>query len=106
MKMPGKCIGPKYLTEILGRRGKRHVGGHDLVRRVDRQGEVLIWYRNARVMRDRTWDELLQAGAGWHKRAWQDIETNSDSRGRQGFLPKRPQTERLRTKEENYSEGT
>ena len=24
---------------------RRHVGGHDLVRRMDRQGEVLIWCR-------------------------------------------------------------
>ena len=25
--------------------GRRHLGGHDLVRRMDRQGEVLIWCR-------------------------------------------------------------
>ena len=29
-------------------------------------------------------DELLQAGASGHKRARQDIKTNSDSRRRQG----------------------
>ena len=45
MKMPGNCTGPKYLSEKLGKWRKRHVGGHDLVRRVDRQGDVLIWCR-------------------------------------------------------------
>ena len=28
-------------------------------------------------------DELLQAGASGHKRAWKNVETNSGSRGRQ-----------------------
>ena len=49
MKMPGKCTGPKYLSKQLGKRRERHLGGHDLVRRVDRQGEVLIWCRNCSV---------------------------------------------------------
>ena len=45
MKMPGKRTGPKYLSENVGKWRKRHLGGHDLVRRVDRQGEFWIWCR-------------------------------------------------------------
>ena len=45
MKMPGKCTGPKFLSENFGNMVKEILGGHDLVRRVDRQGEVLIWCR-------------------------------------------------------------
>ena len=29
MKMPGKCTGPKYLSENLGKWRKRHLGDHD-----------------------------------------------------------------------------
>ena len=35
----------KILVEKIGKWGKRHLGGHDLVRRLDGQGEVLIWCR-------------------------------------------------------------
>ena len=45
MKMQGTCTGPNFLPQIVGRLGKRHMGGHDLVRRMDRQGEVLNWCR-------------------------------------------------------------
>ena len=46
MKMPGKRTGPKYLSKKKKKTwGKRHVGGNDLVSRVDRQSEVLIWCR-------------------------------------------------------------
>ena len=45
MKIKGKRTGPKYLQTFLGKWVKRHLGGHDLVRKVDRQGEVLIWCR-------------------------------------------------------------
>ena len=38
-----------HWTEILlrafGKRERPHLGSHDLVRRTDRQGEVLIWRR-------------------------------------------------------------
>ena len=44
-KMPRKCTGPKYLSKPKGKWGKRNRGGHDLVRRVDRQGKVLIYCR-------------------------------------------------------------
>ena len=45
MKMPGNCKGPKYLSGNLGNWRKRHLGGHDLERRMNRQGEILIWCR-------------------------------------------------------------
>ena len=45
MKMPGRCDGPKFLSKRLENWRRRHRGGHDLVRRIDRQGEVLIWCR-------------------------------------------------------------
>ena len=45
MKMQGKCTGPKFLSKILEKWRRRHLGGHDLVRRMNRQGEVLIWCR-------------------------------------------------------------
>ena len=43
MKMPGKCAVPKILSKKNG--AKRHLGGHGLVRRVDRQGEAFVWCR-------------------------------------------------------------
>ena len=45
MKMPGRCTGPKLLSKSLGKWKRRHLGGHDLVRRMDRRREVLIWRR-------------------------------------------------------------
>ena len=45
MKMPGRCTGPKFLSKSLGTWRRRHLGGHDFVRRMDRQGEALIWCR-------------------------------------------------------------
>ena len=40
----GKCL-MKDSERKLGRLGKLHVGGHDMVRRVDGHGEALIWCR-------------------------------------------------------------
>ena len=45
MKMPCRCNGTKFLSKSLKKLGRRHLGGHDLVRRMDTQGEVLIWCR-------------------------------------------------------------
>ena len=47
MKMPGdRCTGSKFLTKRLENwENDSWVGGHDLVRRTDRHGEVLIWRR-------------------------------------------------------------
>ena len=46
MKMRGKCIGPLWLTKDTKHKFRRwrkvHMGGQDMVRIVDRQGEVLI----------------------------------------------------------------
>ena len=39
MKTPGRCTRPQLLSKSLGK------WSHDLVRRIDRQGEVLIWCR-------------------------------------------------------------
>ena len=47
----------EVLVRKLGKMGKRDLGAHDLVRRVDRQCEVLIWCRNARAMRGRECDQ-------------------------------------------------
>ena len=86
MKMPGKCAGPEYLSEKLGKCGKAtFLGGHDLVRRTDRKGEVLIRCRKCSgyVCEAGTGtkiDELLQAGASGHKRAWENVEKDSGSR--------------------------
>ena len=50
VKMQGECQGPKWLREgskhKLGRWSKSDLGGHDMVRRVDRHGDALIWCRN------------------------------------------------------------
>ena len=45
MKMPGKCTGPKFLSKSLEKGRRRHLEGHDLVRRMDRKDEVLVWCR-------------------------------------------------------------
>ena len=45
MKVPGRCSGPNLLSKSLKTLRRRHLGGHDLVRRMDRQGEVLMWSR-------------------------------------------------------------
>ena len=51
MKMPGKCEGPKvdgngiYLPSLEDWR-QVHLGGSDMVRRVDPNGEALVWCRN------------------------------------------------------------
>ena len=46
MKMPGRSNGPKFLSRSLKNGEGASLGAHDLVRRMDRQGEVLIWCRN------------------------------------------------------------
>ena len=56
MKMPGKCEGSRCtgmeFNFKLKRWERRILGGHDLVRRVDPYGEVLVWCRHC-------------AGYGW-----------------------------------------
>ena len=45
MKRPGRCAVPKYFCHFFGKLRKPHLGGHNMVRRMDRQEEVLIWCR-------------------------------------------------------------
>ena len=45
MKKPGKCTGPILLSNSLENAEDDIWEGHDLTRRMDRQGEVLIWRR-------------------------------------------------------------
>ena len=45
VKNSSRSQGPNELVKNLGRWGKRHMGGHDMVRRMDWQGDVLIWCR-------------------------------------------------------------
>ena len=67
-----ECAGPTYLSKNLGQRGKLHLGGHDMVRRMDRQGEVLIWcgemFSICEAKNGTEIDEVLQAGASGHQR--------------------------------------
>ena len=67
--------------------GEKHsLERHDMVRRVDRQGEyfdLVPKMLGLRTTENGTKiDELLQAGASGHKRAWQHVETNSGSERR------------------------
>ena len=83
MKMPGRCDGPKLLSKRIENWERWYVGGHDLVRRMDRQGEVLIWCWKcsgyARQKNGTETDELLQAGTNGHQRIWKNAEKNPDS---------------------------
>ena len=51
--------------------GVKHVGGHDMVRRVDRNGEALVWCRkcsgHARHRLGPKLDDLLLAGEDGQK---------------------------------------
>ena len=89
MMVPRKCIGPKYLSENLVENGKKqHLGGHDLVRRMDRQGGSSDLVREmlgtCEAKNGTEIDELLQVRPSGDKGVRQNVETNSDSRRRQG----------------------
>ena len=59
MKMPGKCTGPKYLSNKLGKMGRGDTWG---AMRVDRQGEMLIWCRKCSVhARQRMGPQLMDS---------------------------------------------
>ena len=59
IKKPGKCTGPKCVDEHFGK--WRSVSGHGVVRRVDRQGQVLIWCgKYSGYARQRMWPKLMQ----------------------------------------------
>ena len=72
MKMPGQCTGPKLLSKGLGKWRRRHLGGHDFGRRMDRQRQVLIWCRkcSGKARHRMGPEECLQAEASRNKRAW------------------------------------
>ena len=81
MKTPGKCTGPKFLSQILEKWRRRHLGGHDLVGRMDRQGEVLIWCRKCSgYAKQRMGPKMMncckqeQLGT---QRVWQHVEKDS-----------------------------
>ena len=86
MKLPGRCTGPKFLSKSSSKWERLCLGGHDLVRKIDRQGEISIWCRKCSgYARQRMGPKLVnccrpeQIG---HPRVWQNVEKNSNSRGR------------------------
>ena len=76
------------------------MGGHDTVRKLDRQGDLLIWCRKMHGLceaKDGTQvDELLQAGESGHKRIRQDAKNESRFLKMAGSLPRRQETGRLK----------
>ena len=101
MKMLGKCTGPKYLSTNVGKWGKRHLGGHDLVRRLDRQGEVLIWCRKCSGYARQTMGPKLmncckpeQVGTKEHGKVLKRIQVLEDRR----VPAKKQETGRLKDK--------
>ena len=71
MKMPGRCTGPKFLSKSLGKWGRRYLGVRDLIRRMDRQSDVLIRCRRCSgYARQRMGPKLvnvLQTGTDGHQ---------------------------------------
>ena len=59
----------------FGKWGRRHLGGHDLVRRMDRQVPDMV-----QTMNETKTDGLLQAGTDGFPRVWQNVEENSSPR--------------------------
>ena len=85
MKMPGKCTGPKYLSFENTREEK--LGSHDLVRRVDWQGETLISCRKCSgYARQRVGPKLMnrcrpeQVGAKEHGKMVKRIQILEEGR--------------------------
>ena len=59
MKIPGTCTGLKYLSEILGKWGKRSWGGHDFFfgKKSEQTGRSFVMVqKNVRVTRGKGWD--------------------------------------------------
>ena len=104
--MPGQCTGPKILSKSLGNWGRRYVGGHDLVRRMDRQEEVLIWCKlcsgYARQRMGPKACELLKTGTNGHQRIWQNDEKNQNSRRMKSPSQRGKELENRGRKEKNY----
>ena len=75
------------MSKNLETLGKRHLGGHDLVRRMDRQGEVLIWRRKCSAyVRQRMGPKLMncckpeQMGTKEYGKLTKIIQTQEDGR--------------------------
>ena len=64
MKIPWKCRETKFLSKRLEKWGRRHLEGHDFVRRMDRQGEVFVMVQKVfgiyEAKNGTKTDELLQ----------------------------------------------
>ena len=101
MKMQGKYTEPKYLLFFWKMGGKRHLGGHDLVRRMGRQGEVLIWCRKCSAMRDREWHNVLSS---WLREDMEGME-ESQKEGRQGDQRRGEQKDEMRRGERRGRNG-
>ena len=105
MKMQGKCRGPKYLAIVLGTWRKQHLGGHDMARRMDRQGGVLIWCRKSSGhARQRMGQKLLkccrpeQVGTTEYGKMFKRTQVFEDGR-------ESKELEDRKTKEENDKKG-
>ena len=91
MKIQVKCEGPKWLQEDskhkLGRWCKSHLGLHDMVRRVARNGEALIWCRKCSgYARERLGPKLMirYTTENGYERVWDNVETNLNPRRGEG----------------------
>ena len=87
VKMPGKCEGPKFLSTIYGKWRKKYLGGHDLVRRVDRQGRGSDMEKKVfglcEAKNGTKTDEYLQAGTDgypWVSKMLKIIQVLEDGR--------------------------
>ena len=80
MKMPGKCTGPKCFSKMLEKWGKRHLGGHDLVRSIDRQGEMLIRCRKCSGSARQRMGPTRQVSTKEHGKMLKRIQIPEDGR--------------------------
>ena len=108
MKMQGRCDGPEFLSKRSGKWGSRHLGGHDLVRRMDRQGGVLKWCRQCSgFARHRKGPKLMNCCRPepmGTQRVWQHGENNPSSRGRKSPSQRSKELENRGGKEKNLRE--
>ena len=89
MKMPGRCTGPKLFSKSLGKWRRRHLGGHDFVRRMDREGEVFKWRRKCSgYARQRMEPKLVNCG-GPDRKSPSQRGKELENRGRKEELRER-----------------
>ena len=110
IKMPGKCTGPKFLSKECEKNGEDVIWEvMTLGRRMDRQGEVLIWRRKcsgytARQRMGPTADELLQTRTDGHQRVWQHVQDGFKSWRMVGSQQRRKEAGGLKDKREELQE--